>query len=302
MAVGDALGVPFEFLSREQMHIKPATNMVGFGTHNQPAGTWSDDTSMALCIIDELNNSAGYNLTSLSKRFVRWLYNGENTVNGYVFDFGLSTKAAIDKIKKGIDPIQCGGNIFESNGNGSVMRILPMVSYVKDMNINQRFNHIFEASAITHNHFIAKFSCFILIEFALSLISYKQLLINEKSIEKALINMQDKINTFIVENSLNDESLFLFNKILNKNFLQIPINSIKSNGFAISTLEASIYCLGNTKSYAEAVLLAVNLGNDTDTNACVTGGLAGLLYGYDSIPKNWLEVLRNKELLYNKCN
>jgi len=70
-----------------------------------------------------------------------------------------------------------------------------------------------------------------------------------------------------------------------------------SGGFVRYTYDAALWCLANTDSYRDCVLAAVNLGDDTDTTAAVAGALAGVLYGYEAIPADWLATLRRKDLI-----
>jgi len=132
--IGDALGVPFEFIPRQRMKQKPAEDMVGGGSWEQPVGTWSDDTSMVLATLDCL--SAGYDLTMLGSNFHHWYSLNEYTPNGRVFDIGIQTKAGIDRIgdliksNKQVTPMPLGTG-DKRNGNGSLMRILPFGFYLR---------------------------------------------------------------------------------------------------------------------------------------------------------------------------
>lgn len=122
LAVGDALGVPVEFLTREAIRKKPVESMRSGGTHRQEAGTWSDDTSMTLATADSLRS--GVNYADMMDKFIRWMYDGEYTARGKVFDFGISTRYALYHNKSGIPPLDCGGKEEYDNGNGALMRML----------------------------------------------------------------------------------------------------------------------------------------------------------------------------------
>lgn len=133
VCIGDALGVPVEFQSRDQLKRSPITTMRSFGTHRQPAGTWSDDSSLTLCLADSL--CKGYDLEDMATKFLQW-YNTEIwTPHGRVFDIGIATSQAIHRISKGTSPTLCGGTSEFDNGNGSLMRILPLLFYIKDLPI-----------------------------------------------------------------------------------------------------------------------------------------------------------------------
>ncbi len=252
LAVGDALGVPFEFKKRGSFSVN---DMIGYGTHNQPIGTWSDDTSMTLALCDSLKvNNKRVNIYDIKKRFRYWLYQGKYTSNGSVFDCGNTTYQAI-KNRKGINDIN-------ANGNGSLMRILPLAFCDVDN------NEIDEVSAITHGHDISKEACRIYIKIA------KQLLQGNNLSE--------------ILNCMNVSEYFKRLKYMD----DISEDNIFSTGYVIHTLEASMWCLLKTNKYEEAVLKAVSLGDDTDTTAAVTGGLAGIIYGYEGIPKKWIEKIK----------
>lgn len=128
LVVGDALGVPVEFKSRAELKANPVTDMIGYGTHNQPAGTWSDDSSMAIATMEWLGEmeNAIPDYTLLMDKFSNWLMYGDYTPYGHTFDCGISTSRAIMNYGRGMDPLQCGGKTDYDNGNGSLMRILPV--------------------------------------------------------------------------------------------------------------------------------------------------------------------------------
>ena len=150
VAVGDALGVPVEFRSRESIAQKPVTDMIGFGTHDQPPGTWSDDSSLTFCLADVLADK--YDLQNIANSFVNWLYDELWTARGEVFDVGIATRAAIERVLRKTRPDLAGGFDESSNGNGSLMRILPLLFYIKDKPVDERFTITKAVSSITHGH------------------------------------------------------------------------------------------------------------------------------------------------------
>jgi len=129
LCVADALGVPVEFRSREELKENPVTGMRGYGTFNQPMGTWSDDSSLTLCLADSLSRGLDYN--DIMQNFANWLFNGEFTPYGESFDVGSGTYRALMRFKRGDDPLSCGGKEECDNGNGSLMRILPLLFYLR---------------------------------------------------------------------------------------------------------------------------------------------------------------------------
>lgn len=293
-AIGDALGVPVEFIERVILRQKPITKMIGYGTHDQLAGTWSDDTSLLLAIIDGVKD--GYDINKIADNFYKWRYYAHFTAYGEVFDCGTTTLQAIQNIADGKPPLECGLNNERSQGNGSLMRTLALVPLVKGLPIEERYRIVTEVSQITHAHLNCTFSCFFLVEFALMLIEMKDKIKFGVISLTALILTQDLIKKFIQDNNISMSELSAFERIFGPIEKEFE-DKINSNGYVISTLEASIWCIVKTNNYHDAVLAAVNLGYDTDTTGAVTGGLAGILYGFDGIPKDWVDLIANKNLL-----
>lgn len=293
VAVGDALGVPVEFKSREFLKRFPVVDMQEYGTHHQPKGTWSDDSSLTFCLAESL--CYGYNLEDIALKFNAW-YNSEIwTPHGSVFDIGISTREAIYRISKGEQPTLCGGFDEEDNGNGSLMRILPLMFYLKEEeNINIIYQKVKEVSSITHAHFRSVFACFIYILFALELLK-------EKDKFQAYEKVKIKLENFITNNGFNLKEIQLFDRVLKANIHEFHEDNIYSSGYVLHSLEASLWCLLNANTYEDTVLKAINLGEDTDTTAAIVGGLAGLVYGYENIPEKWIDLLARKNDIKNLC-
>jgi len=301
VCIGDALGVPVEFRSREQLRRSPVTTMRAFGTHHQPIGTWSDDSSLTLCLADSL--CKGYDLEDIALKFLQW-YNEEVwTPHGRVFDIGIATSQAIHRISKGTSPTLCGGTSEFDNGNGSLMRILPLLFYIKDFPIEKRFDITKDVSRITHGHIRSALACFIYLEFALEIL-------NKKEKWEAYKAMQKTVREFLDNNPIcSQEEMDKFHRILELKVGKYDLDplytleeeEISSSGYVLSSLEASMWCFLNTESYSEAVLKAVNLGEDTDTTGAITGGIAGIYYGFKNIPEEWIAELVRKEDIENLC-
>lgn len=288
VAVGDALGVPVEFETREKILKKPVIDMIGYGTYGLPPGTWSDDSSLTFCLADALAD--GYDLQTIANNFVKWRYDNFWAARGEVFDVGIGTQKAIERILKGTRPDLAGGFDVSSNGNGSLMRILPLLFYVKDKPITERFAITKDVSSITHGHIRSAIACFYYLEFA------RKALLGNNFI-KIYTELKIEISNYLGSTNINRDEIALFKGLLMDDIYTKNIGDIRSSGYVLHTLEASIWCLMNTSSYAEAVLKAVNLGEDTDTTGAVTGGLAGLCYGYQNIPEEWVIMLaRNKDI------
>ncbi|MBW3524863.1 ADP-ribosylglycohydrolase family protein [Chryseobacterium sp. NKUCC03_KSP] len=297
VCIGDALGVPVEFRSRDQLKRSPVTTMRAFGTHRQPAGTWSDDSSLMLCLADSLCKR--YDLEDIALKFLQW-YNAEVwTPHGSVFDIGIATSQAIHRISKGTSPTLCGGTSEFDNGNGSLMRILPLSFYIKDFPIVNRFDVVKDVSSITHGHIRSVLACFIYLEFALEILK-------EKDKWEAYKAMQKTVREFLDNDPIcSQEEMDKFHRILELKVGEYDIaplhtleeDEISSSGYVLHSLEASLWCFLNSESYSEAVLKAVNLGEDTDTTGAITGGIAGIYYGFENIPDEWVsELVRKKDI------
>jgi ADP-ribosyl-[dinitrogen reductase] hydrolase len=309
-AVGDALGVPVEFKSRENLAQKPVTDMIGYGTHNQPAGTWSDDSSLAFCLADSLNE--GYSLKDIANKFIQWFEDGLWTPHGEVFDIGITTRNAIQNLKNGVEPMMAGEVGENSNGNGSLMRILPLLPHVMHSDDSETYSCIKEVSSLTHRHPRSILACIILIEYARILtvespkeglwtISHRlsNYLIDYPDLQNELVHFHRlydgmSFEEYSIAKKEKNKSLNFFDTLL-PSLATANVNDIKSTGYVVDSLEASIWCLVNSTSFEEAILKAVNLGGDTDTIGAITGGLAAIAYGYDSIPKRWIEKLARVE-------
>lgn len=294
LAIGDALGVPVEFRERDVLKRFPVVDMREYGTHHQPKGTWSDDSSLTFCLADSLCN--GYDLNEMAHYFLLWSRGEMWTPHGRVFDIGIATRNAMYNISKGEIPVLCGGMDEEDNGNGSLMRILPLAFYLKDEeDVEMVFQKVKEVSSITHAHFRSVFSCFIYVVFAIELL---------KKTDKweAYQKTKELINRFAQKKGFNSNEVSLFDRILQKNINDFHEDAIHSSGYVLHSLEASFWCVLNSNSYEETVMKAVNLGSDTDTTAAISGGLAGIIYGYEAIPAEWREVLTRKNAIFELCS
>lgn len=304
MMVGDALGVPAEFKSREMLRKKPVTEMIGFGTHDQEAGTWSDDTSMTLATMDSLCKGLDYE--NMMKRFKDWLwYNKEYTPHGEVFDVGGICRRAIKNYTMGFDVLECGIDGENSNGNGSLMRILPAVFFVlqegKSMD-EEALEVIHNVSRLTHSHPISLTGCGIyafLVEELLKAEPGADVCETlQRGIDRAFFTYENGADAYLAA------SLRQFRRMEElEDFKALEEKDVLSTGFVVHTLEAAVWCLLTTGSFKECLLKAVNLGGDTDTVAAVAGSLAGLVYGRneeDGIPQEWMKQLSRFEWLEGK--
>ena len=284
-ATADALGVPVEFERRKDLQENPVTDMREFGTYKQPKGTWSDDTSLMLCLAESMVE--GLDLQRLAQKFIAWKNDNYWTARGWVFDIGIGTRIAIERLENGTPPELASGFDEMDNGNGSLMRILPLVMYIKDLDIDQRYEWTKKVSSLTHAHVRSVMACFYYLEFAKKIVEGKDKF-------QAYTELQSEMITHFEKREINTLEIQKFSRLLTKDISTVNEKYIQSRGYVIYTLEAAVWCILTTSNYKEAVLKAVNLGEDTDTTAAVAGGLAGLIYGIESIPKEWLEVIARK--------
>ena len=287
--------MPVQFLDREVVAKNPITTMVGFRQFDVPAGTWSDDSSLSLCLAESLCN--GYDLNDIANNFIKWMFEGYWTPFNKAFDIGKTTYFAIVNLRNGVSPCMAGMDRERDNGNGSLMRILPLVPYILNMEAEERYKIIGEVSSLTYRHPRSILACIALCEFAIQYI-------NLQSIEKAYQAMQQTILQLLKREMFVEEDIS-FKRLIDlsyEEFKAIELKDIRSTGYVIDTLEASLWCIMNTVNYKDAVLKAVNLGDDTDTVGAITGGLAGIIHGYASIPSEWLEVLARKDDIIELAN
>lgn len=292
LAIGDAMGVPLEFCIREKLQDNITTKMIGYGSHSVPKGSWSDDTSMTLCLIDAINKTGKVIYKDIADNFVKWAENNEFTPTGKRFDIGRTCLYAIMNYERGVLPEEAGLDDRMSNGNGSLMRILPL-SYLcltKNMNQNEIFDVVKNVSSITHRHEISVLGCYIYVLFGIELLKGKSLIEAYNYIKECNYSM------FIEDN------ISVYDRILKNDISQYKIEEIKSTGYVVDTLEATIWTLLTTDSYNSAIIKAINLGNDTDTVGACVGGLAGIYYGLESFDKDWLRDLLKLDYIEELCD
>lgn len=283
-AVADALGVPVEFSDRASLAREPVTGYLGFGAHRVPAGTWSDDTAMALATLDSL--ARGLDYEDMMRRFLAWWRDAAYTATDVVFDMGITTQKALLNFNRGTEPLDCGLCGDYDNGNGSLMRIIPAALYcydrLPDEGLDRWLEIIHEVSALTHAHPRSQMACGIYCCVLWALLERRDLSAVREGINRA--------RAFYAVDPGFAEELPYFRRLWEGDPAALPEETIRSSGYVVDTLEAALWCLLTTDSYASCVLRAVNLGSDTDTVAAVAGGLAGLLYGLEQV-EPWLPDL-----------
>lgn len=302
VVVGDALGLPVQFASREERDRDPVTGMRGHGVFNMPAGSWSDDSSLTLAALANLKY--GYYPDDIMHNFVLWLFEGRFTPFGQAYDIGGTCMNAIERyaMAKRPDYRKCGDTAEDCNGNGSLMRIMPFCLYcykeMKEgrMDEERAVQIIREGSAMTHAHERSQIACVLYFYLAKAIIDGTGTL-NER-LQDGITEGFEKLEKYGVIES----ELAYYDRLRDLTwFKDVPRDEISGSGYVLHALEASVWCLLNTDTYKDCELAAVNLGLDTDTTAAIAGGLAGLFYGRENIPEDWMEVIQRREWIEGLC-
>ncbi|MBB1127204.1 ADP-ribosylglycohydrolase family protein [Thiospirillum jenense] len=250
---GDALGTTLEFCPRIYEEEKKIREIVGGGQFNLPAGGWTDDTAMALCIAESLVKNQGYHPASIMRNFASWMTTGEFSFNHRRVDIGVTTSQAISHYLTDPSTPYHGLNDEDSQGNGSIMRLSPIFTYYRHDAI-EGTRVAMDQSLLTHAHPTCVEYC-------------------KKCADVVYLAYQNQFHTDVLTHKTT------------------RYQDVKSRGFVIDTYNAACYALGNSHSFEEAVVLAVNLGDDADTVGAVTGMFAGAYYGYSNIPERWVSKL-----------
>lgn len=298
VVIGDALGCPVQFESREEVSKHPVTGMRGYGTFNLPAGSWTDDSSLTLALLESIRRTGTIDYKDIMDNFVKWLDDGAFTPYGYAYDIGRGTINAIHRYKRYHKPLKAGNIDERFNGNGSLMRIMPAVLYCIQ-------HHLSDSEAIDIiPQGRQSDPCSHPVQCRLwTLLLHGLAILNEEgSLTSRLQAGLDKGFAFYDAYLADHENLSYYDRLRNlDSFGDLPEDSIRSTGYVVDTLEAAVWSLINTDSFADALLKAVNLGYDTDTVGAVCGGLAALYYGYDAIPQDWLAALQRLDWIESLC-
>jgi ADP-ribosylglycohydrolase len=282
--LGDALGVPFEFKKRGAFI---ASGMEGFGTYMQRPGTWSDDSALTLCMVENFveNNDE----TGLMEKMARYAEEGYWTPRGKVFDIGNTTRNAISIYRTGVPPARCGQREETDNGNGALMRIAPALlpfMFTKDFAFAALEETIARYAGLTHAHPRSTLGCIIYVFLLYRLSCYDSF---EKALAATIQECQSRLRGTVYQAEIGH-----YSRIFNGGLPQLPVEEVYSDGYVVHTLEAALWCAAKNGNYKDTVLAAVNLGGDTDTTAAVAGTIAGLLYKLPGIPADWIAMLARK--------
>ena len=296
VVIGDALGCPVQFETREEVAKHPVTGMRGHGTFDLPAGSWTDDSSLTLALLDSICRTGRLDLQDIMDNFVKWLDKGEFTPYGYAYDIGFGTMEAIRTYKENKNPLLCGGRSEKNNGNGSLMRIMPAVLYcwAQKLPAAEAIDIVHRVGSLTHAHIRANLACGLYYFMAAAILGGTGAL-NDR--------LQAGLDAgFAAGHGADADNLACYDRLRDlAGFAALPADAIRSGGYVVEALEAAVWSLANTDSFADALLKAVNLGDDTDTVGAIAGGLAGLYYGYEAIPEAWLAALQRRDWIEALC-
>lgn len=293
-AIGDALGVPVEFKTRKYLKEHPVSDMLSFQTNNQPKGSWSDDTSMTLATMDSIIKCQNIDINDMADRFLEWWKKDAYTATGKCFGMGDGTKKALAYWQ--LNKTQpSGSKNITNNGNGSLMRMVPIAYYLSKRSINEKvkIEIIKRVSSITHAHDISVLGCIIYCKYIDYIIAGVEKNRAYDLVKNDILNL-DLPNCFPYYQNEYD-------RLLNQDIKNLIENNINSSGYVVDTLEAVFWTFLKTNNYQEAVLKAVNLGGDTDTIGALVGALAGIMYGLDDIPLKWLKDLKKENYIKRLC-
>jgi len=285
--VGDAFGVPYEGYQRQTLKKENIGEMVGYKSYNEPAGSWSDDTSMTLATMDSVISHNGYDYEDIMKNFCLWYSNGEYTATGKLFDVGKITRTAILSYRSEESLKKCGQGTIQDNGNGSLSRMLPVAvySYYKSLTDEETYDIVKNLSSLTHSHKVAILGCFIYVKFM-------QYIFSGKSIREAYEHTV-KYRHYVEFAGIRATSYF--SRLLSGKIDKLKVDDITTSGFILDTLESVFWVALNSRNYEESIINAVKLGRDADTTAALVGSITGFVYG--GIPDRWLEKVKKKDYI-----
>lgn len=299
VVIGDALGCPVQFEEREEVARHPITGMRGYGTFSLPAGSWTDDSSLTLAMLESILRLRRIDLHDIMGNFVKWLDNGEFTPYGYAYDVGGGTMSGILRYKREKKPLKCGSYDEWNNGNGSLMRIMPACLFCAEKKLNDEdaIRIIHQVGSLTHAHIRSNIAC------GLYYFMVKAVLAEDGPLPSRLQSGLDHGFSYYEKSLADQENVTYYDRLRDlAAFAATPDTAIKSSGYVVDALEAAVWSLLNVDTFDKTLLKAVNLGNDSDTVGAIAGGLAGLFYGYDAIPADWLHAIQRREWIESLCD
>jgi len=284
LLVGDALGVPYEFKTADQLQACAAIDMQPAHDFDRshpgvPPGTWSDDGAQALCLLESLMTCGKLDADDFARRLLDWYTRGHLAVDGHVFDIGIQTQAALARMLQGTPPLSAAARAESANGNGALMRVLPLALWsrgddaelVRDARLS---------SAVTHGHLRSQLCCALYCLWIRRLLHGAPDAWNEALAALRHLTRDDAEAQLELAEHIRPE---------------LPPER-PGSGYVVDTLRSARW-LCEQADYEAVVLAAVRLGSDTDTTAAVAGGAAGVRWGVQGIPARWRDALRGRELL-----
>jgi len=286
LAVGDALGAAVEFSSPGSF--PPVTGYRRGGPHGLKAGEWTDDTSMALALADSMA-SVGWDLNDQASRYIEWWKTGKHSVNGRCFDIGITTRSALSNFLTHKNALASGDASERASGNGSIMRLAPVPIGHAELypdNIEELSRLADESSLPTHASEQCRSACRYL-----------------ATVLAALMRGEDRATVFSPDwKPLQQLKAIkplhpLIQEIAQGSFRQKQPPAIEGSGWVVKSLEAALWSFHDADSFEEAVLRAVNLGDDADTTGSICGQLAGAFWGESHIPESLRSGLARMDML-----
>lgn len=284
VCVGDAVGLPVEYRSRSYLRGEPVTDMIGFGTHNLPPGTWSSNSSLALCTAESL--ALGFSLPDIAARYVTFLEQAHWTPSGEAVDLAPSVAERIERLAR-----QKRRRSVEADSDtmafSILSRTLPLTGSLEGLSREERLKRVVQVASLTNGDMRTALGCFILTETALELGS-------GHPPKEAYHRMRRRVG----EQLAAEPEINAYARVLETDISQLEEDDIYSEGEVTHVVEASLWCLLTQSDFRSVVLTATNLGGATHTTASAAGGLAGFALGLKSIPATWVEQLsRSAEIL-----
>ncbi len=275
LATGDALGAPVEGAPRGSF--RPLTDMVGAGPYGLPRGTWTDDTSLALCLGESLVEQGGFDPADQMCRYLRWLDDGYMSCASAAFGIGSTTRSALEAFRETGDPFS-GPTDPQTAGNGSIMRYAPLaLYYFPDRELIQHYSA--DSSRTTHGAEECVDACRLLGDVLFRALSG---------------GTKDEMLFGKVPDLVGSPTMC---EMARGDYAAKSADEIRGSGYVVESLEAALWCFHRTETFRDAVLEAVNLGNDTDTTGAICGQIAGAFYGESGIPPEWLGRLEKREMV-----
>lgn len=285
--IGDALGVPVEMQQRDQFHV---VDMQGAGTWHQPSGSWSDDTSFTLCLVDSLTQHTG--VDGLLTNAVAYLTTGQWTPNGKVFGVGHTCRTAVQRYQQQVPALQCGPIAETANGNGALMRLAPLaLALLSEADLKRRLAVYRAYTVVTHGHLRAVFGSSLYLEILRGVLQ-GQTLPCAMATTWHHLKIQPQFATEVATYRLLFET----------DLAQMPRENIPSSAYVVATLTAVLWVNLQPGDFTSTVLQAVNLGSDTDTVASIAATLKACRQPQQALPAAWLAALQNRPLLQKTFN